>query len=50
MNGASFAGIALIDDRVTPQELDVAAIGDLDGDVVSFEGYFVSFVETLERL
>ena len=50
MNGASFAGIALIDDRVTPQELDVAAIGDLDGDAVSFEGYFVSFVETLERL
>jgi len=50
MNGASFAGIALIDDRVTPQELDVVAIGDLDGDAVSFEGNLVSFVETLDRL
>jgi hypothetical protein len=50
MNGTSFAGIVLIDDRVVPQELDIAAIGNLDGDAVSFEGNFVSFVETLERL
>lgn len=50
MNGVSFAGIAVIDDRVSPQQLTVVAIGNLDGEVVSFEGNFVSFVETLERL
>jgi hypothetical protein len=43
-------GIALLDDTVTPEALYVVAIGDTDGDAVSFEGNFVSFVETLERL
>jgi hypothetical protein len=50
MNGDSFVGIALLDDTVTPEALYVVAIGDIDGDAVSFEGNFVSFVETLERL
>ncbi len=50
MNGANFAGIAFVDDRVAPQQLDVVAVGNLDGDAVSFEGNFVSFTETLERL
>ncbi|MBT8109462.1 MAG: hypothetical protein KJO27_01940 [Gammaproteobacteria bacterium] len=50
MNGDSFVGIALLDDTVTPQALYLVAIGDTDGDDVSFEGNFVSFVETLARL
>lgn len=50
MNGDSFVGIALLDDTVTPEALYLVAIGDTDGDDVSFEGNFVSFVETLDRL
>jgi hypothetical protein len=50
MNGDSFVGIALLDNNVTPEALYVVAIGDIDGADVSFEGNFVSFVETLERL
>ncbi len=50
MNGDSFVGTALLDDTVAPEALYVVAIGDTDGDAVSFEGNFVSFVDTLERL
>lgn len=50
MNGSSFVGIASLDNSVTPEKLLVAAIGDMDGDVPSFEGNFISFVQTLERL
>ena len=50
LNGSSFVGIALLDDTVMPEALDVAAIGDMDGDIPSFEGHFISFVQTLERL
>ena len=50
LNGSDFVGIALLDDTVLPEALFVTAIGNIDGDVPSFEGNFVSFVETLERL
>jgi hypothetical protein len=50
MNGSSFVGIASLDNSVMPENLLVTEIGDMDGDVVSFEGNFISFVQTLERL
>lgn len=50
LNGSNFVGIALLDDTVVPEALFVAAIGNTDGDVPSFEGNFVSYVQTLERL
>jgi hypothetical protein len=50
MNGSSFVGIASLDNSVMPEKLLVTAIGDMDGDVVSFEGNFILLVQTLERL
>ena len=50
LNGSDFVGIALLDDTVVPEALFVAAIGNTDGDVPSFEGNFVSYVQAFERL
>ena len=50
LNEADFVGIALLDNTVSPEALFVAAIGSSDGDVPSFEGNFVSYAQTLERL
>jgi len=50
LNGSDFVGIALLDDTVSPEALFITAIGNTDGDVPSFEGNFVSYVQAFERL
>ena len=50
LNGSDYIGLALLADTVSPEALFVAAIGNTDGDVPSFEGNLVSYVEFFERL